>query len=281
MEKRHGAKELAGKFDGIFYPYIIWSFVIGIFEILGSGYRNGQTTFASLLGVMWEPRGILWFLYALFEAFALTELLIYFFGVKRARLLVVPVAIVLLALWQPRPLLFAISEFQMSFIYFAVGVLLAPRMRMEQATSIVTATVSLAAIFGCLYAAHAVFDMKTTSFRSVSPNATILAMLVLALFLLFCYSLPVVKMAWLAKLGERSMDIYLLHLLLIAPVRIVLQKFVGISNPAIIICIGLPIGVVGSLMVADGLKRLKLGWLFTPTVALSLKSKLVGTKLSE
>lgn len=274
LEKRHGAKELAGKFDGIFYPYLIWSLITGILEVAGSGYRNGTSSLSSLLNIAWEPRGIFWFLYALLEAFVITEILIKLVGVSKTRIIILPVAGVLLLTWAPKSLPFSLSELQMSFVYFAVGVAVSTKIQMEQRTSVVTAVATLMAILGVLYISSMVFDIRSSSFRSVSTNATPIALVTLILFMIFCYSLPSNNLSWLQRLGERSMDIYLLHLLIIAPVRILMQKALGMTDPLLFIAIGLPAGVIGSLLLSDLLRKIRMGWLFSPPEFLSLKAKL-------
>lgn len=270
--KRHGLKEFAGKFDGIFYPYIIWSVAIGLFEVMGSGYRNGSTPISSLLTILWEPHGIFWFLYALIEAFALSELLVAVFGAKRLQYVALPVALVLLAIWEPRNLFFSLSEFQMSFVYFALGLFFATRIPVEQRPSGIRAALSFLAIPSTLYIGHIVLGIKTESFRSVTPNATALAVVVLCLFIFFCYSLPATRLNWLANLGSRSMDIYLIHLLIIAPIRIALHKFGGITNPLIYVVVALPLGIIGSLFLADILRKLRFNWMFSPPRFLSAKA---------
>lgn len=271
MERRHGLKEVGGKFDGIFYPYIIWSLIIGAFEVIGSGYTNGSTNPYTLLSLPWAPRSIFWFLYALFEAFLLTEILIYLTSPKTARLILPAIGIALLTLWQPINLPFALSEFQMSFIYFSIGVFIAPLLRNEQINNIGLTTIALAIILVALYVFHITLNERTYSFRSVTPNATPVAIVVLIAFFLFCYSLPSKNLGWLSTLGERSMDIYLIHLLLIAPTRIALHKIFGITNIYIILLVGIPAGVFGSLLVADLLRKIGAGWIFTPPNKISIK----------
>ncbi len=274
MERRHGLKEVGGKFDGIFYPYIIWSLIIGAFEVIGSGYTNGSTSPYALLSFPWAPRSIFWFLYALFEAFLLTELLIFLTSPRTARLILPAIGVALLLLWKPINLPFALSEFQMSFIYFAIGVFIAPFLRKEQISHAGITAISLAGILATLYIFHITFNERTYSFRSVTPNATPIAITVLIAFFLFCYSLPAKKLGWLSTLGERSMDIYLIHLLLIAPARIALHKVFGITNIYIILLIGIPVGVFGSLLAADLLRKMGLGWVFSPPQKISLKRML-------
>lgn len=274
LEKRHGAKELAGKFDGIFYPYLVWSIITGVLEVIGSGYRNGVSDISTLYKIIWEPRGIFWFLYALIEAFIITEILIILVGPIRARFALLPISLVMLALWGFGPLPFAISELQMSLVYFALGLIISTKIPMGQRTSKITSITSLLAILAILYTSTMIMDIRTTSFRSVTPNATLVAILVLASFLVFCYSLPNSGLEWLQKLGERSMDIYLIHLLLIAPIRIAMQKLFGFSEPWLFIVVGLPAGVFGSMLLADALRKFKFSWLFTPPSFISIKYRL-------
>lgn len=274
LDKRHGAKELAGKFDGIFYPYLIWSVITGLIEVASSGYRNGTSDLNSIYKVIWEPRGIFWFLYALFEAFLITEILIKFIGPAKSRLALLPISLAMLSTWGFGPLPMAISELQMSLVYFAIGLAISTKISMEQRPSVWIGIVSILGVFGVLYASTMLFSIRTTSFRSVTPNATAIALVVLAFFMVFCYSLPRTGLDWLQALGEKSMDIYLIHLLLIAPVRIFMQKALGLSDPLLFIIIGLPAGVFGSLFIAGILRRINMGWLFSPPKQVSLKSRL-------
>jgi hypothetical protein len=64
-----------------------------------------------------------------------------------------------------------------------------------------------------------------------------------------------------AVCGRRSLDIFLAHITLASGSRIVLVKL-GVHDPASLIAVGLVAGVVGSLVVAKGCRRLGLGWVF-------------------
>ena len=65
----------------------------------------------------------------------------------------------------------------------------------------------------------------------------------------------------LAMFGRRSLDIYLAHVILAAGTRIVLVQF-GVTSLWVIAPAGFAMGMVGSLLVADLARRMKLGWVF-------------------
>lgn len=276
MERRHGLKEFAGKVDAIFYPYLIWSVVIGLFEVLGSGLRNHSGGWGNLLDILWNPHGIFWFLYVLLLTFALVELVIYLAGVQRARLLALPMGALLLLAYPWAPKLFCLPELCMSFIYFAVGLTLAGALPKVQKPSWPGFMLALAGLSLLTFMAHAVWDMGTHSLRSVSPNALLTALAILVLFMAMCYALPEKGLAWLAYLGERSMDIYLVHLLFVATVRIFLQKAIHAHALMIYLVPGICLGIGGSLILTHWLKSGRAKYLFAPPDFLSLKARLAS-----
>ena len=275
MARRHGLKEFAGKVDAIFYPYLIWSIVMGLFEVLGSGFRNHNGAWGDLLDILWNPHGIFWFLYALLLTFALVELVIYFAGTQRARLLVLPLGLLLLLAYPWAPKLFCLPELCMSFIYFALGLTLAGSMPKVQKPSWPGFGLALAGLLLLTYMAHA-WGMGTHSLRSVSPNALLTALALLALFMAMCYALPEQGISWLAYLGERSMDIYLVHLLFVATVRIVLQKAIHAHALMIYLIPGICLGIGGALILTHWLKSGRARVLFSPPDFLSLKARLAS-----
>lgn len=272
LEKRHGIVELAGKFDRIIYPYLIWSLVIGVVEVLSSGYRNGSSQLSSLWAVFWEPQGIFWFLYALFDSYLLTEFLVFFVGVRWAKFSLIPIGIIFLLAWNPtRQLPFALPQLQLSFIYFAVGVLM-PVTWFKVQESKLLAIYSFLAALVILCVSSVWFGQVSSSIRSVSPNLTMVAISVVGLLALMSISLPASWANWLSLLGERSMDVYLLHLLIIAPLRVVLHRVLGVDNPIVYFAVGLPLGLIVPVLLSDFLRRIGLGALFEPPNLVSAKN---------
>lgn len=273
VERRHGLKEFLGKVDAIFYPFVIWTVLIGLVEYWTSGVRNGESSLMSVaMSLIW-PSGIFWFLAALILAFGLCELLIAVAGVRRFRLLVLPVAFLLIASWSPQALPFAVRDLQLSFIYFALGVVLSSKFAMAQRPSWGWAFVSFAAMALLYWVTFENEAFRTHSFRSVTPNAVMFSVTFLFLFYGFCLSLPASGLKPLLTLGERSMDVYLVHLLFIGGSRIFLQKVIGLDNAIVIGALSLVVGLLGPLVLVDLLKRWGFGFLFAPPPALSAKAR--------
>lgn len=274
IEKKHGLKEFSGKFDAIFYPYLIWSLLIGAFEVLSSGIRNGSSSFNELPAIFWHPRGVFWFLYSLILAFGLTEITIYFAGPKRGRLLTLPIALALLWIYPHITINdFSLPLFCLSYVYFSLGLIFSKSIPSRQ-YSPRNAIFWLTALILAQYIFHILLGERTLSFQSVSPNAAVFAMITGFLVFGFAYSLPSQGTAWLANLGEKSMDVYLMHLLFIASLRIIFQKVLGIENAMLYIIPGMLVGLCGPLAAAHVLRKIGLNFLFTPPKFLSLKSRL-------
>lgn len=273
LEQKHGIKEFSAKFDALFYPYLIWSIIVGVSEVVGAGYSNRPAEIYSLYDILWEPHGIFWFLYTLLAAFAITEALVFVFGVQRARYVAVGVGILFLCAFTTDPMPFSIPEILKSYIYMALGLLVPVQYVSKSKPSWGLAVIFLATMLAVLYQSHVVMGVKSHSFRSVTPNAAWVALLVLPLFVGFVSCLNPARMGWLAKLGGRSLDIYLIHIIIIAPIRIVLQKVVGVESLAIYLVLGILGGVIGALLLADLLRKVGAGWLFKPPGKLSLRQR--------
>jgi peptidoglycan/LPS O-acetylase OafA/YrhL len=67
--------------------------------------------------------------------------------------------------------------------------------------------------------------------------------------------------SFLALCGRRSLDIYLAHIILASGCRIILVSL-GVHSVVLLVTAGLVVGVVGSLIVATGLRHVGLAWVF-------------------
>jgi fucose 4-O-acetylase-like acetyltransferase len=272
MVRRHGRIEFFGKFDAIFYPYVIWSVAIGLFEVLGAGLRNHGASVVDMLDILWNPHGIFWFLYALLLAFALIEVMIFVLGVDLSKKLAIPIGLLLLILYPYAPKIACLPELCMSFVYFALGVFLAEKIPQTQRPSWSMGVLLLLALIIVEYVAHEVLDGGTHSFRSITPNAVVTAVVSLSLLMCFCYCLPNSGFNIIARLGERSMDIYLVHLLFVAFTRILLNKLFDVKCVWVYLLAGMSMGVVGSLLLVSYMKKGPLVYMFRPPSFLSAKN---------
>ena len=67
---------------------------------------------------------------------------------------------------------------------------------------------------------------------------------------------------WLAKLGTRSMTIYLAHILFASTLRVVMVKLSITSFPVHLVA-GVGIGLLGPMVLDSVAKRMNATWLFT------------------
>src|SRR3546814_10432985 len=75
LQKRGRGGLIINKVDTIVYPFIVWSLLQGLFEVVLSNYTNGQVTLVEVFSLLWMPRAQFWFLYALFLVFVVCAFL--------------------------------------------------------------------------------------------------------------------------------------------------------------------------------------------------------------
>jgi fucose 4-O-acetylase-like acetyltransferase len=80
---------------------------------------------------------------------------------------------------------------------------------------------------------------------------------------------------WLADIGQRTLPIYLAHVLCAAGARVVLQHL-GVRDPLVLVSVCLVVGVGVPLIAATYAPRLHLGWLFDLPSA--VKTRLPGNR---
>ncbi len=69
-------------------------------------------------------------------------------------------------------------------------------------------------------------------------------------------------MRWLSYLGRHSIEIYLVHIIAASGIRIILQKYFGISDVGIQLVSGMIVGVGAPLLLAALAPRFGFSWLF-------------------
>ena len=82
------------KIDTLVYPYILWSLLQGLVQVVLSTHVNNPVTLREVLALCWRPRQEFWFLYALFFTYLFASLL-YLAVPERRRLWLLPMAVIL------------------------------------------------------------------------------------------------------------------------------------------------------------------------------------------
>jgi len=102
------------------------------------------------------------------------------------------------------------------------------------------------------------FDLRLT-FRTEMTWLVLPVSLVSILGITFlCQALARFNWPWLAYLGQASLVIYVMHILVAAGVRVFSSKALGISSPGFLLAAGVMTGIIVPLLIRGGIKRS--GW---------------------
>lgn len=243
----------------VVYPYFLWSIVsIVLIGLVGSGSDESITlSLATFARLFYDPVLQYWFLYALFFMLMLS-LVIAKLGFSLAWLM--PVALLLFVWDFPQEQLIA----QRLFLYFAVGVVFSQQIRdlLDRMTS---PALLLAAALGLGAWLYALSQGAGFTAAVISPD--LMAYLVQAAGFSAVISLCVVLDRWhslgLFKYwGEKSLEIYLVHVIVGAGVRQALVML-GVEDSLLHFGLGLSLAMVVPLVFAHVMQhRLGIDYLF-------------------
>ncbi len=254
------------KAASILYPYLIWSLIQGVLNALMSPYTNAPFSIFDLPGrILAVPIGHFWFLYVLFAYHVCFTLLSRFF-----RLPIVLGIACLIYLAHPFAHIFVVKAFAERFIYFVFGAVM-----VKQIPQILERSPKedlLLVAIGCLFSHSMLFGAYyflygTKTFNEDLVLSAIFGSLGIAsivLLALLCGHWNQHRLQFLVSLGQLSMPIYLMHLIVVVALRIVLQKILGISNLYIHTVLGTLFGLIVPIAIYHLSQNNVLGRLFSP-----------------
>lgn len=262
---RRGARKLVeSKFEVVFYPYIVWSLIQGMTEVALAGFTNGTATLGQVLSLLWLPRAQFWFLYALFVIYLMSAVLYRRSDVRwSAAILAMSVILFFSELYHLD--FYAIYSFGRYFVFFALGVSASNilfRGDMTPYRALMIFVLAALVFVGGQYTVHG--TLVSGGYGSTKAATLLLAFSGIAIVMASCRLLARSELRWLAFIGRHSMEIYLIHTISSAGVRIVLQKLLGITDVSQHLVLGVLFGVCAPLAVAALAPKLGLEWLFAP-----------------
>jgi fucose 4-O-acetylase-like acetyltransferase len=237
------------------YPYVLWTGIYVSAQILMARYVNNQLDLAKAARLLWEPYIYgLWFLYALFVIALLFHGLI-LARVPRWWLLVGSLGLHLAAWFNLFSFWPIFNTAMLNFVFFVLGGIFhkwifATMERIKTATAIGGGIL----LFGLMTILH-----ETLGGFSL-PLALVFALPGIGGLILLARGMGPLGMIT-SFLGVYSLEIYLGHPLFSTAPRAVLSRL-GFHAPIVYIGVCVLAGVVGSLMLALGCKRLNFPFLF-------------------
>lgn len=259
LEKHSLKRFVISKVDVILYPYVIWSLIQGVVELVMSQYTNRAELDLGVLNIL-HPHAQFWFLYWLFIFSLLIGLTIVLRRYQRE------VAASLMALGLISYLYpLGIAYFYNNLVYFVLGYLLASYYIQPQYHRVGTIAIVGLAVVGQLLA-NSRYDY---SFDMDNYDLGSLALTIISMAAVVCIALYIESSdRWsrlervLAYLGNLSLPIYLMHIILASGARIVLQRFLHIDDVYLHWFAGMAFGLGGAIVADNIFKRLGLYFLF-------------------
>lgn len=256
------------KVDTIIYPFILWSLLQGLCEVVLSSYTNGQVTLSEVLSFAWQPRAQFWYLYALFLVFVVCSF-IYALIDRRYFLLWLVFFGVLYVFKQSLSLNLVANFILGNAVFFALGIWF------NEVKIFFEARVAESLLFfGALflfgqYLFHIIFKLNYAM-----GGLPVLALAVVSIFFITALSMYLDRGRhnWLLFIGTSSMTIYLMHILAGSGTRVILSKFLGVDTVAVHLVLGTLIGLAAPLLAQIIIKRYNLYFLLAPPKLISLVS---------
>jgi fucose 4-O-acetylase-like acetyltransferase len=252
-QRRDSRKILLNKIDTILYPYILWSLIQGSVEVALNRYTNGVVDIGSVLGLLWEPRAHFWFLYALFFIFIFC---VFFKKWIDKNIALTFVAAVAISIFSPVTHIAAIDLPGHYIVFFVFGMLFK-----EYENYLSLNKLMMGLYFGVAAAAFIV--ARSTPEGGIFSHAAMLVYSFSCILLIsaFCMSLNNNNL-FMQKVGQASLAIYLIHVIVGSGVRIVLNKFGGVQDFYILLLISLFISIAVPMLIWKYTKNSPLQYLF-------------------
>lgn len=271
VERRGSSLYLRNRIVQLLWPFLIWTFIQGGFEVLLSRFRNGTTTWLDVLQV-WKPIGHLWFLPFLLIVTVVVVAIRPWASTYRAWLgIVVGLGISTLG-WGYNGTT-ALTGGMGLFVFLVFGSMIGlTRIRNwcdgQSTVKLVLLGMTLTALTLALalltpatvpssdqpWTPPSAFDVLGFAAATAGVAGVVLVSFGLG-------SIPWRGWNLMSYLGRHSMEIYLAHILVTAGVRIGLN-LIGVTSVLVHVSVGTVAGVILPLLLVPVSRTFP--WLFTP-----------------
>lgn len=283
---------LKSKFNLILYPYLVWSFLQITLKLIFSDYTNSDSSFTEYLYIFYQPKQLaqFWYLPALFNSTMIFVLIKSRFAIKPGYHLLIGILFFLIAPFVSN--ISMISNWMRFYIFLVLGDNLSHfLLKAEIKNKLKGIGYFLASI--PFFVAAQYYYFNYIGVRSLENDATsftlqtnfgsyvfnelsflLTSIVGCATFILFAFLLERWnRFKWLRVIGFHSLYIYIMHVIIVAFVRMLLTKFLGVDNYIIILLTGIFFGVIIPVIFYNLIGKKYLWFLFSPQKYSSKEAK--------
>lgn len=224
---------LIGKVRSVYHPYLIWSAVQGGLLLLLSGAANSAASWSDILQIPWRPIMQFWFLYVLMAYLLLVALI----GMRTWLLILLGCAA--LVTNSSLESLSLLNRLLFYLPFFIAGVLLGQHLGGVRRPSLI-----LLGLVAALWAAALVVVMPRDPLAHLGLATVPCAVLGTLAILGLARHIEGKAALLLAWIGQRSLSIFVMHILASAATRIALLKLAPGAPEALYFAAGMTAGVL-------------------------------------
>lgn len=238
LHKRGTTWFLSDKVKVLLYPYVLWTLLQSAMELMFSGYTNHQLQLSDLFTGLYIPRAQFWFLHALFMMYVCTAM-IFTFSEKHGAGFSLAFATLLYCFPQAVGTAF-FGPFITNYVYFTIGIVCCGfglgQWQFPTNRWVIMAAGAVFVTIGALTAHDHTSGISFLGFLLALSGTLFIS--TLATRMSHAHGLLFLK-----SLGQKTMPIYLAHIMAGSGIRILLDRFFHVHDVLVHAVIGTLTGI--------------------------------------
>jgi fucose 4-O-acetylase-like acetyltransferase len=277
LQKKGIKLYLENRARSILYPYFVWGFIQLSLQIIFTKYTNGHPTVSSYLNLFYMPREVaqFWYLYALFNVSLLYALSKYFLKLTALHNIILGIFLFYLSslIYQQKMATGLVFDIFHYYIFFSIGDFVSSFLLDTKNKKYFESGKNVLLIFIPFIACQVYFLLQnlhhsSSKYMFVEFSQPIIFLFIALIGCAFIINLTFYLqnkniLKFLTILGKNSLYIYVVHVIVFSCVRIILSKFFGIQNVAVIIISGMTSGLLIPIFLYRLAVKFNLRFIFT------------------
>jgi fucose 4-O-acetylase-like acetyltransferase len=249
FEKRGFKQLIKIKTETLLLPYLIWVFIQVTLQIVFSSYTNSSRTIIDYTYIFYQPRNLdqFWYLPALFNVTIIYLLLKRFLSFTPFLHLFAGIIFYFTSIFFNS--ISMISDWMEFYLFFALGDLIKDFLLKKQYEKKFSSPLLLAATLPFFIVAQLYYLKQTEIYflTTWSGKLQFIFISLLGCFTMFLTAQLLQRinlLSFLRIIGYHSLYIYVMHVLVSAPVRIFLMKVLHVHQPLVLLMSGIFISII-------------------------------------